>query len=98
MSAQVTIRRLGHVCIMLAAYARLTELRAINHSVITIAVQPQDIEDLNRLEAWWQNLGETRQETVIQWKNEMFQQVEGASEEWVSDTSAGASVQNQRGS
>ena len=60
----------------MAAYARYTELLAIEKSVTIIPVKEQDRQDLKRLQAWWSNLGEERRSLIITWKDTLWVEIE----------------------
>lgn len=70
----------------MAAYARYTELLAIEKSVAIIPVQPQDMEDLKRLAAWWNGLGERKQQLIMDWKNLLWVEVETNTQQYFMST------------
>ena len=81
-----TITRLGHCLIMISAYCRLVELRAIQFGVTVIPVTDQDMKDYDFLENWWNQLPEWHRESIVIWKDEFSTQgqVANATRDWLS--------------
>lgn len=77
-----TERKMTLTVSFIAAYARLTELRALESAVTIIPVQPQDREDLVRLQKWWTGLGEERQGLIVTWKDALWIEVEACTAEY----------------